>query len=94
MFAAVSFGGTFLGIVALILSEGKARMGAHGGLAAAFLTAMFSLGQMIGPVIAGWLADLQHDFTLALLLAAGTVGCGALLLMADSYFTGTRKQKG
>ena len=94
MFAAVSFGGTFLGIVALVLSEGKARMGAHGGLAAAFLTAMFSLGQMIGPVIAGWLADLQHDFTLALLLAAGTVGCGALLLMADSYFTGTRKQKG
>jgi len=94
LFAAVSFGGTFLGIVALVLSEGKVRMGAQAGQAAAFLTAMFSLGQMIGPVIAGWLADMQHDFTLALLLAAGTVTCGAFLLMADSHFVTTRRQKG
>jgi MFS family permease len=91
LFAALSFGGTFLGIVALVLSEGKVRMGAHAGQAAAFLTAMFSLGQMIGPVIAGWLADMQQDFTLALLLATGTVVCGALLLMADSHFVTTSK---
>lgn len=94
LFAAASFGGTFLGIVALVLSEGKSRMGVQAGQAAAFLTAMFSLGQMIGPVIAGWLADVQHDFTLALLLAALTVFSGAALLLADPHFVVSQKQKG
>jgi MFS family permease len=94
MFAAVSFGATFLGIVAMVLSEGKARMGAHAGQAAAFLTAMFSLGQMVGPVVAGWLADIHQDFTLALLLAAGTVMGGALLLVLDSHFITSEKKKG
>jgi MFS family permease len=44
MFAAVSFGATFLGIVAMVLSEGKARMGAHAGQAAAFLAAGTVMG--------------------------------------------------
>lgn len=57
MFAALSFRGTFLGIVALTLSEGSLRLSKDGGRAAAILTVSFSVGQMIGPIIAGKLAD-------------------------------------
>jgi MFS family permease len=44
------------------------------------LTAAFGLGQMIGPVIAGWLAERQGGFDGSLALAAGAVVLGALLI--------------
>jgi MFS family permease len=83
LFAAVSFGGTFLGIVALTLAEGNLRMGKEGRRAAAFLTASFSVGQMLGPVIAGMLADRQDGFALPLLLAAASVALGCLFIGLD-----------
>jgi MFS family permease len=86
LFAAVSFGGTFLGIVALTLAEGNLRMGKEGRRAAAFLTASFSVGQMLGPVIAGMLADRQDGFALPLLLAAASVTLGGLFIAADRRY--------
>jgi MFS family permease len=86
MFAAVTFGGTFLGIVALTLGEGNLRMGREGRRAAAFLTASFSVGQMLGPIIAGRLADRQDGFTVPLLLAAASVALGGLLIVLDRRF--------
>ncbi|MFO7831836.1 MAG: YbfB/YjiJ family MFS transporter [Desulfuromonadaceae bacterium] len=86
LYAAITFGGTFLGIVALILAEGKLRMGAQGGQAAAFLTASFSLGQVLGATLAGWLADLHHGFALPLSLAAGAVIAGGVLIILDPRF--------
>ena len=91
MFAAISFGGTFLGIVALTLAEGNLRMGKEAGRAAAFLTASFSVGQMLGPIIAGRLADRQDGFALPLLLAAVSVALGGILIAADRRFQ-TRKR--
>ncbi len=87
LFAAVTFGGTFLGIVAVTLAEGKSRMGSEGGLSAAFLTASFSVGQMLGPVIAGKLADWQDGFALPLLLAAISVILGGVLIAVDRNFS-------
>jgi MFS family permease len=46
------------------------------------LTAAFGLGQMIGPVLGGWLAERQGGFDGTLLAAAGTVALGGLLLLA------------
>ncbi|MDY0291531.1 MAG: YbfB/YjiJ family MFS transporter [Desulfuromonadaceae bacterium] len=86
LYAAFTFGGTFLGIVALMLAEGKLRMGAQGGRAAAFLTASFSFGQVLGPALAGWIADLHHGFTLPLILATGLVVAGGVLIMFDQRF--------
>lgn len=86
LFAAVSFGGTFLGIVALTLAEGNLRMGKEGRRAAAFLTASFSVGQMLGPVIAGMLADRQDGFALPLLLAAGSVTLGGMFIAIDRRY--------
>ncbi|WP_432823054.1 YbfB/YjiJ family MFS transporter [Trichloromonas sp.] len=87
LFAAVTFGGTFLGIVALTLAEGKMRMGKEGARAAAFLTASFSVGQVLGPIIAGSLADRQDGFALPLLLAAGCIILGGLLIVLDRGFS-------
>ncbi|MDF1580567.1 MAG: YbfB/YjiJ family MFS transporter [Desulfuromonadales bacterium] len=83
VFSALTFGGTFMGIVAMTLGEGNRRMGADGRRAAALLTAAFSVGQMLGPILAGVLADRQAGFTLPLLLAAGCVSGGALLVALD-----------
>jgi predicted MFS family arabinose efflux permease len=86
IFAAVTFGGTFLGIVALTMAEGNLRMGKDGRRAAAFLTASFSVGQMLGPVIAGMLADRQDGFAMPLLLAAASVTLGCLFIALDRQY--------
>jgi MFS family permease len=86
LFAAVSFGGTFLGIVAMTLAEGTVRMNGDGRRAAAILTASFGVGQMLGPVLAGMLADFQAGFALPLLLAGGSVVIGGLFIAFDYRF--------
>lgn len=45
----------------------------------AFVTFFFALGQVVGPTVAGWLADLTGDFSSSYLLAAGLVGLAAIL---------------
>lgn len=86
VFAAISFGGTFLGIVAMTLAEGNQRMRGEGGRAAAFLTASFGVGQVLGPVLAGILADLQQGFALPLMLAAACVILGGIFIALDKRF--------
>ncbi len=86
LFSAVSFGATFLGIVAMTLAEGTIRMSGDGRRAAAILTASFGVGQMLGPVLAGMLADFQSGFALPLLLAGGSVVLGGLFIAFDHRF--------
>jgi predicted MFS family arabinose efflux permease len=81
--AAVSFGGTFLGIVTLVMTEGNRRAGHDGRRTAAVLTACFSIGQVTGPPLAGRMADLQGGFGLPLLLAALAVTIGSILIALD-----------
>jgi MFS family permease len=86
MFAAISFGGTFLGIVAMTLAEGNLRMRTDGRRAAAFLTVSFGVGQMLGPVLAGILADFQQGFATPLLLAAACVVVGGIFIALDRRY--------
>jgi MFS family permease len=81
LLAAVCFGGTLMGITAVAVSLGG-RISAQPARMIGLLTAAFGLGQMIGPVIAGWLAERQGGFDGSLVLAAGAVVLGALLLAA------------
>jgi MFS family permease len=82
--AAVSFGGTFLGIVTLVMTEGNRRAGHDGRRTAAILTVCFSVGQVIGPPLAGRMADLRGGFALPLLLAALSVTIGGILVALDT----------
>lgn len=79
LLAAVFFGGTFMGITAVILAFGG-RVSGHPARMIGLLSSAFALGQMIGPVLAGWLAERQGGFDGALLLAAGAVVLGAGLI--------------
>jgi MFS family permease len=77
--AAVFFGSTLMGITALMVSFGG-RISRRPARTIGLLTAAFGLGQMIGPVVGGWLAERQGGFDGALLLAAAAVALGAVLI--------------
>ena len=68
------------------LAEGSQRMHGEGGRAAAFLTASFGVGQVLGPVLAGILADMQRGFELPLMLAAACVMLGGFFIALDRRY--------
>ena len=72
--------GTFMGITALGLIYARQLSSGDPRRSLALMTAAFGLGQMIGPVFAGYLYSLQGDFTAATLTAAGLLLVAALLL--------------
>jgi predicted MFS family arabinose efflux permease len=80
--SAVLYGGTFMGIVLLTMSLGKLSMPGDSGRAVGLLTAVFGVGQMLGPWLAGTGAEHFGSFSLPLLAAAGIVMLGGLSLQA------------
>ena len=77
--AAAFLGGTFMGITALGLMAARALSGEHPRRALAVMTAAFGLGQVIGPVVAGYGFDLTGNFVGPSLLAAGALCFSAVL---------------
>lgn len=78
---AVLYGGTFLGIVGMSLAFGRTLNPAGAARIMGLLTAVFGIGQIIGPVLAAWLAA-RGSWSPALLMASGVVLLGAPLLLA------------
>ncbi|MFN3251008.1 YbfB/YjiJ family MFS transporter [Roseibium album] len=80
-------GGTFMGITALGLIEGR-RQASSGGPAAerqmlAILTAAFGLGQVIGPWLAGKLHAVTGSFEAPSLVAAAALLVAAALVVRE-----------
>jgi hypothetical protein len=73
-------GGTFMGITALGLSAARGIAGRHPGRVLGWMTAAFGLGQLLGPAVAGRLAEVSGGFGAPSLLAALLLGLGLLLL--------------
>jgi predicted MFS family arabinose efflux permease len=63
--AAVILGGTFMGLTALGLMAAAGRI--------AMMTAAFGVGQIIGPIVAGYLFDLTGSLALPTLVAAAAL---------------------
>jgi predicted MFS family arabinose efflux permease len=78
--SAVLFGATFVGITALVVAFAGRNAAANPTRMIGVLTASFGLGQIIGPIVAGVLAESGQGFEMALVLAAATVLFGAILL--------------
>lgn len=72
----VLFGGTFMGITTLALTIGRQIAPGQSGRTIGNLTAIFGIGQVIGPVGAGLITDALHSYSAAMLLS------GVLLLIA------------
>ena len=79
--SAALFGGTFMGIAALVLAYGRRLAGAaRADLALGVLTAAFGTGQVLGPLAAARLVGDASDFGPALVAASVAVALGALLM--------------
>ncbi|MBI5068004.1 MAG: YbfB/YjiJ family MFS transporter [Deltaproteobacteria bacterium] len=77
---AALFGSTFLGIVVLTMSAARLLVPRALGRAVGTLTALYGVGQIIGPIAAGALSQRLGDPRPAVLLASLAVAAGAALL--------------
>jgi predicted MFS family arabinose efflux permease len=77
--AAVLLGGTFMGLTALGLMVGRSLSGGAPQQVIGMMTASFSIGQMIGPSIAGVLSEQTGSFRAASLSAAAALIVAAVL---------------
>lgn len=84
----VLLGGTFIAITALGLQVGRLLAGASPRRVLALMTAAFGTGQILGPILAGFVADVTGDFVLASVLAAcAMLVCGLVAWSARGVAT-------
>lgn len=57
------------------------------GAAVALYTAIFATGQMVGPIAAGWIADITGDLTGGLMLGAALLGLSGIVALLQSPLT-------
>jgi predicted MFS family arabinose efflux permease len=80
----VLLGGTFVMITAYGLQLGRTLAPRSGRRVFAFMTAAFGIGQVAGPVAAGYLSDMTGSYTLASLCAAAALLAAAFAVWANS----------
>jgi predicted MFS family arabinose efflux permease len=79
--SAALLGGTFMGLTALGLIAGR-ELTSGSRRAVALMTSAFGVGQILGPVVAGYGYDLTGSFVLPSLLAAAGLVIGAGLAIS------------
>jgi len=82
--SAVLLGGTFMGLTALGLMGGRVLAGTKPQRVIGLMTASFGAGQMIGPSVAGFLAESTGSLRLPSRLAAAALVLGAVFALGSS----------
>lgn len=80
--AAVLLGGTIMGLTSLGLTAGQRLSAGDPRGTLALLTAVFGVGQIVGPAFAGAVSDATGSFLLPSFAAAGALLLGALLVVS------------
>jgi predicted MFS family arabinose efflux permease len=83
--SALLLGGTFMGITVLGFMAGRILSTGNPHRTFARMTASFSVGQMVGPMLAGFLSERFGDFRVASLIAAGALVVAAALAIRTSW---------
>lgn len=84
--SALLFGATFMGITTLATTVGREMNPSDSSRTIGILSAIYALGQLIGPTLAGFLSSITHDFNSAFIGAACVVFFGAILLSSGIHF--------
>ncbi len=77
---AIALGGTFVGIAALANGLGRELFADHSHIAIGRLTAIYGVGQIIGPIAATALATRADDYKPGLTIAGGVLALSAIAL--------------
>lgn len=91
--SAVAFGGTFLGISALSLALAGQLAPHAAARLIGLLTAIYGLGQVIGPILAGFIAARAGSFGPALIAAAAIILLGGLLMALYDPLTSAQRRR-
>lgn len=84
--SALLFGATFMGITTLATSLGREMNPSDSSRTIGILSAIYAVGQLIGPTLAEVLSSFTHDFNSAFIGAACVVLFGAILLLSGIHF--------
>lgn len=82
--SSLAVGGTFLVITMVALREARALADDAAPELIAAMTAAFAVGQILGPLAAGYLSELEGSFAPALLAAATLLLASAAILTLDA----------
>ena len=87
MFSAILFGLAFLNVPAAMTSFLQRSLPRPlWGTSIAFFTVIFSLGQIVGPVIGGKMADRAGHLSAGLTLSFASLSAGALIALFQREF--------
>jgi predicted MFS family arabinose efflux permease len=89
LLSAILLGGTFVGITALGLQAARARAVGDPRRALGLMTTAFSVGQIVGPSLAGYLRDLTGSFSLPTVFAAAALLVATGLTLKPAAASGT-----
>lgn len=79
--SAILFGATFMGVTVLVASYAREKFPHASARILSVLTVTYALGQMMGPIIASWLADQTGSFSTALIGASIVIAIGAVCII-------------
>jgi predicted MFS family arabinose efflux permease len=82
--SAILLGGTFMAITALGLEAARRRAGNNPRRVVGLMTVAFSIGQIVGPTVAGYARDMTGSFTTATIAAAVALLVAAALTAAPA----------
>ncbi|WP_282608778.1 YbfB/YjiJ family MFS transporter [Pelagibius sp. Alg239-R121] len=91
LIAATLFGGTFVGITLLVVAYARKIAPSATAVAIGVMTAAFGLGQILGPLAAGILAERSGSFHSSLTLSSIAVIAGGVLLIFLASDSNIRK---
>ena len=80
LFGALLFGGTFIGMVSLVLTMAGRFYPTRPAKMMGKMTISYGAAQIIGPAVVGWLATRLGDYSIGLYLAGGMMVVGTVLL--------------
>ena len=81
LFGALLFGGTFIGMVSLVLTMAGRYYPTRPAKMMGRMTLSYGVAQIIGPALVGWLATRLGNYSIGLSIAGGVMVVGVLLLV-------------